>query len=221
MSESHNMKILSAVPVLYSYFWTKLCLSRINGEVLIIDNDSQENIKELIEPYPRKIVNAENIYVNPAWNQAMRYFMKTDFDLLAIISSDVAMMKNWESFVDAYFDNQIMIPKILTIPAGDMKKRVTMSSSNKLVTGDNPGVFILLTREMVEKVYPIPETLKIWFGDEWIFKILMNAGHEMRIYESLNCVHGNSRSVEGLGAHGQEVIKQDKKAWIHECTRIS
>ena len=215
------MKILSAVPVLYSYAWTKLCLSRIAGEVLIIDNDSQENIKSLIEPYKRKIVNAKNIYVNPAWNQAMRYFMKTDFDLLAIISSDVAMMKNWESFVGAYFDNQIMIPKILNIPADDMKERVTMSSSNKLVNGGHPGAFILLSREMVEKVYPIPETLKIWFGDEWIFRILMNAGYQMRVYHYFNCVHGNSRSVEMLGAHGQDVIKQDKKAWIYERTRIS
>ena len=215
------MKILSAVPVLYSYAWTKLCLSRIAGEVLIIDNDSQENIKSLIEPYKRKIVNPVNIYVNPAWNQAMKYFMNTDFDLLAIISSDVAMMKNWESFVGAYFKNQIMLPKILTVPAEKMEKTVNMNPSNTIVTGENPGAFILLSREMVEKVYPIPEMLKIWFGDEWIFRILMNAGYQMRVYHYFNCVHGNSRSVEMLGAHGQDVIKQDKKAWIYERTRIS
>ena len=206
------MRILSAVPVIYSYSWTKLCLSRITGEVLIIDNDSQEGIKELIEPYKRKIVNKKNVYVNPAWNQAIEYFLKSKFDLLALISSDVAMAHGWELFVSEFFNDQIMIPFTLNIPAEDMKS-VSMKPSYKKVPGGHPGTFILLSKQMAKIIYPIPETIKIWFGDEWIFSKLMKAGYEMHVYYNLTCVHGNSRSVETLGAEAYEIIRQDKEAW--------
>ena len=65
---------------------------------------------------------------------------------------------------------------------------------------------------MAEAVYPIPEGIKLWFGDEYIFTKLIKLGYEMRVYYNLRGVHGNSRSVSE-NPRSYKTIELDKIAW--------
>lgn len=201
------MRILSVVPVLYDIVYTDLCLKQITGDLLVIDNNAEPLIKARIEPY-NKIINAENIYVNPAWNQAMKFFLDGDYDLLCLISSDVILMNDWESFVrQFYIPDSFMFPKLIhtgIFPANYFE------GSYKILGKNNPGFFLTLTRSMAERSYPIPEDLKIWFGDNWIYN--RNPGSPHLEYSNFMAIHGNSRSVVRV-ENVTQIIEQDKINW--------
>lgn len=210
------MKILSIVPVLYDPTWTKLCLKHIKDDLIVIDNGSPDEVKKVIEPYD-KIVNEKNIYVNPVWNQAMRIFIESDYDLLALVSSDVVLMHNWKKFVlNAWEEKTIILPNVIDAKPENLVLDFIMDKERTLID-EFAGIFLLLDRQMVNIVYPIPETIKIWFGDNWINNKLKEKGYKSYVYKYFYCVHGHSRSVSGLQNIGKNIIEQDKIEWSKLC----
>jgi len=183
-----------------------MCLKKLQSDVLIIDNDAEPEIKKLIEPYT-KIINPRNIYVNPAWNMGMEYFLKGSWDFLCIMNSDISMIWNWEEFCLSYFDGSWMLPTQVT--GAEMPDRIDMRDHYKVIKEGFPGIFMFMDREMVKKAYPIPKGLKLWFGDNWIFN---RTKREQRVYYNLKCEHGNSRSVCKLEDF-TDIIEQDKIEW--------
>lgn len=206
------MRIITIIPVLHDAVWTKLCLDKIKSDIIIIDNGADEHVKAVIEEYP-KIINKENIFVNPAWNQALCYFMASNYDLMALICSDVVMMDGWEDFVLRFFDGQLMIPTVINGIPEKMEDLLIMDDTNAEVN-EAAGLFFVFNKKMARIVYPIPETIKIWFGDNWIIKRLKAKGCEVRQYKNLYCMHGNSRSLAPMFEEGIKIIEQDKIEWM-------
>ena len=201
------MKLLTIVPVLSSPQWVERCLKQIQSDLLVIDNGSGMEVKEVIKDY-RKVVNDKNIYVNPVWNQAFRIFLCSDYTHLAIISSDIIMMPGWEKFVKKHNrDNIIMLPDTV-------KEHFKHSWTNKSHHIECwAGMFLFFDKKMVKICFPIPETVKIWFGDNWIQKKLERAGYVSTLFWDLHVIHGNSQSVRSLGKEGIDIIEQDKIEW--------
>ena len=84
------MKILTAIPVIYCNDCIKLTVEHLEkqtkkSDIFFIDNGSSPDIKETIKNYP-KIVNEKNIYVNPAWNQILKYFIESDYDMVILLN---------------------------------------------------------------------------------------------------------------------------------------
>lgn len=205
------MKLLTIVPVLHDAVWTKLCLDKIKGDLLVIDNGADEQVKDVIKDYD-VLRNDENIFVNPVWNQAIRFFLRSDYDLLALICSDVVMMANWEDFVLRFFDGNMMIPTVINGIPERMENILVMDDKHIEVT-EAAGLFFIFNKRMARIVYPLPETIKIWFGDNWIFKKLMDKDIKINLYDNLYCMHGNSRSIAPMFEEGTRIIEQDKKEW--------
>lgn len=204
------IKILSVVPVLYDPGWTANCLNAIHSDILVIDNNAEKQVKKVIAKYD-KIVNKKNVFVNPAWNQGMGVFLEGDWDYIAIIGSDFVLIEGWEQIVsDNVGDEIIMLPNIHPYEEGE---------GSVDAPGGFPGVFILLDRKMAGLVYPIPEGLLIWFGDQWIYERLEKHGYKKRIYYDLKGMHGNSISVRKL-PEAYDVIEEDKRAWETVKLRI-
>lgn len=197
------MRILSLVLAYADGDWTRRCLQRIDTDLLIIDNDAREDVKNVILNHVRDfkgnwklLVNEQNIFVNPGWNQGAEYFLKGDWTHLAIINSDLVLEKGWSEVIKGLWTPDI-------IPC------VNLSNDKRdLDVESYQGVFIFISREQVEKSFPIPD-LKLWFGENWIDRKL---GLKKRMYHRLKAVHGNSRSVSVLDGF-TDIIEQDKKIW--------
>ena len=204
-------KILSVIPVLSGKNWLETCLASIKSDILIIDNNADDDIKEIIKDRD-KIVNKKNEYVNFAWNQGIEYFLDGDWEYLAIINSDLLLVNNWEDFIEVNFEDKVlMIPRQVKVE--NFKNSINDNSYIENKGDCFQGVFILLDKKMADFIYPIPKGLKLWFGDAWIWHKLKSIGYEQRIYNDFICVHGNSISVSTLKNEAITIIAEDRKEW--------
>jgi len=204
-------KLLVGIPVIYDVVCVKKCLAHVIGadDILIIDNNATSDIKKLIAPY-NKIVNTKNVYVNPAWNQLMEYFLAhPEFDTIIILNSDIYLKSDVCPKIKLIdLDAQKVIPLVTGVSAFSDSPNAT----TQVVEAGVPGVFICLSRKMVELVYPIPSEIKLWYGDNWIFKKLQLLDYKMTIYSDLQAIMDWSRSI-GLLPEASAIIEDDKKAW--------
>ena len=204
-------KLLVGIPVIYDVACVKKCLAHVIGAdgILIIDNNATPDIKRLIEPY-NKIINAKNVYVNPAWNQLMEYFLAhPEFDTIIILNSDI-YLKNDVCAKIKLID--LDIQKVIPLVTGVSAFSDSPDPVSHVVKDGVPGVFICLSRKMVEHVYPIPNEIKLWYGDNWIFNKLQLLDYKMTVYSDLQAIMDWSRSI-GLLPEAHEIIEEDKKAW--------
>lgn len=196
------------VPVLFGLEYIGGMIDGIVGDadLLIIDNGSPVMVKSIINQYAGRyknitvIENDTNVYVNPAWNQIMQYFLKNKkYDQLVIMNSDLFMRGKWAGQ---------LVNGISCIPTDGSHKE------DQVVMEGTPGVFIHLNREMVELVYPIPNKLKVWFGDNWIYDRIRKAGFKTVIRSGMLATHhqGGSKTVQQVQGIS-EIIEQDKLVW--------
>lgn len=223
------MKTLVAIPFLFGAEHSKLCIeSVINSgvDVLLIDNGAEQSVKNVLNFYHSRsnvhiISNHENIYVNPAWNQAMEFFLEMDYDQLVIMNSDLIMHPNWHEVLK---NRLVEVPDEITLPVitdSSMQYATCEYQSGMEVSSGTAGVFISLNRKQVEIVYPIPKEIKVWFGDNWIFDLLRGIGCKTVIAPNLYAkhYHNGSQSV-GRVVGISEIIEQDKIVWAETVEKI-
>lgn len=190
-------KILVGIPIIFN---AEMCNRAIDGvvneaDVVIVDNGSLHLQRDDIYC----ISNPHNNFVCPAWNQILHFFLHNDYQTLIIMNSDLVMQAGWSEKLDAA---QICIPS----DGSHLQDAV--------VTEGTPGVFIHLSREMAEVIYPLPDYLKLWFGDNFIFDALRGLGYRTVVKAGLVGEHidGGSKSMNELPCKS-EIIEQDKAAW--------
>lgn len=195
-----------------------------NSSILIIDNNSEQGIKDYIQYRYRNgdginfyvHTNEKNEYVNPAWNTCMEFFLEhKEYDVLCIMNSDLILPPKWDKALDLFYD---FMPNN-AIPVGttiDNKEKISECDLTKVevnaVDGGIAGIFICLTRKQCEAVYPIPHYIKVWWGDNWIYEVLRMLGHKTFIYDNLKLYHAVSQNVsktEGISA----LIEIDREMW--------
>jgi hypothetical protein len=205
------MRILVGIPVIYCEECVQQCLESLKGqdvEILIIDNDATEEIKKMISGYPH-LINEKNVYVNPAWNQIMKIFLNSNYDKLIILNSDMILEKDVIQKIQ-----NIDIDKEGTIILPNVSDHHISEGVREIEWGF-PGIMIVLSRKMCELVYPIPESLKLWFGDDWIYRRLIKNGYKLRVHYDIKAKHAGSRSIVSL-KEAVEIIEQDKINWLTE-----
>lgn len=222
------MKILVGIPVITGYKHTMDAINSVlnqpNVELLIIDNNATEDVKHLFTTYEDCInfkvkVNEKNIYVNPAWNQIMEAFLNdyTDFDILCIMNSDLTLQNNWSDMLRSLYDNNSnasYLPRMVNdCVAVERLKEIDINNCEGIETeGGSAGIFITLSRKQVKEVYPIPNEIKVWFGDNWIYDTLRHKNYKTIVAHNLIAFHGLSQTitrVEGI----DEIIEHDKVQW--------
>lgn len=198
------MTILCGIPCLFGPVHTKESIDSVikEAEVLLIDNGAEQSVKDVISGYNcHKIYNKENIFVNPAWNQIIEFFLKNDYyDSLAIMNSDIIMEKGWSDVIKKA--DAMAIPNL-----GDATEDIEVHSGT-------PGVFIHLNRKQAEIIYPIPDCIKVWFGDNWIYEILRALGYKTVVHHELKASHYHNGSQNVSRVKGiSEIIEEDKRQW--------
>lgn len=212
-------KILVGIPVLYGVHHCResieSVISKANVSLLIIDNGAEQSVKDLIYYYdklPNVIVisNRENVFVNPAWNQMIDFFIHSEYDRLIIMNSDLIMNNGWDEVCQKRWEanhDEILLPVIGELYYVD----TAIAPATKVYSG-TPGVFITLNKEQAKLIYPIPSAIKIWFGDNWIFEILRSVGYETLIPDNLLASHYWSSTIQKV-VNAAEIIEEDKISW--------
>ena len=211
------MRILVGIPCLYHHDLCKRAIDSVYGkpnvDILLVDNGAEKTVSELIQSYDcLKIINEQNIFVNPAWNPIIATFLSGGWDYLAIMNSDLILQSQWSEVCFNRWNvspDEILIPQMLdAVP----RKVYTNFQPSELVTEGTAGVFITLNRKQAEIIYPIPEEIKVWFGDNWIYSILRALGYVTVIPPNLFSYHAWSSTVSKVPGIS-EIIESDKVAW--------
>lgn len=213
-------RTLVGIPVVTGAHHCKAAIDSVKGgaDVLIIDNGADEEVKVMLDGYAEDerihvIQNPKNIYVNPAWNQILEYFMKWGrYDRLVIMNSDLSMGYLWDLVCSAQWNKDsdaILVPVIN--PKEDIYPCPYLLPAT-LVKEGTPGVFITLNRHQARLVHPIPDSIRIWFGDNWIYEILRASGYKTIIPPNLIATTQWSQTIKRI-PEAAEIIEQDKIAW--------
>lgn len=213
------MKIICAIPCLFGEKHTEEAIkSVLNCDLLLIENGSEQSVKDVIKKYESSTVkvirNPKNIFVNPAWNQAIEYFLESDYDYLLIMNSDLILHRNYKQVLYNRWErnpDEIILPIIQDNINFDVPPFFAPAQE---VHEGTPGVFITLNKKQAKIIYPIHESVRIWFGDSYIYSTLRALGYKTVIPSNLFACHyhSGSQNVQRL-KEAPAIIEEDKKAW--------
>jgi hypothetical protein len=159
------------------------------------------------------IINPQNIYVNPAWNQIMDFALVNKYERCCIMNSDLVLHPDWLKVLNKVEkENPMTVPCPTWCHVEKFNEADTKNIQLINVDGGIPGVFLVLDQTLLEFVFPIPETLKIWFGDNWIFDLARQLGYQQCLVKGLYAHHYISQNVSRV-TEAPEIIEQDKIQW--------
>lgn len=218
------MRILVAIPCLYN---APVCYEAINSvlnrrgiDVLLMDNGAEQDVKDVLEKF-KEYTNVTvlheptNIYVNPAWQKFIDYFLAhSAYDHLVIMNSDIFMNHDFHHIIKTIwhtFPEHCLVPNI--VDRDQVKERMALDAYmfQQLHSGI-AGVFITLSRRQAKIISPLPAEIKIWFGDTYVYSILDSIGEMIVVPNNLLAHHVGSETVKRL-PELQEVLDEDKVQW--------
>ena len=224
------MRYLVGIPCLYGFGHTRDAIESVihkkDVDLLLIDNGAEHEVSQLIKGYKDNypnvtvIKNEVNIFVNPAWNQIINVFLMYNHDYLLIMNSDLILHSKWRDVLDYYltkYPNQIPVPYITT-DSSQLNKSVQLNYDNDEVYNSTPGVCIVISKNHANKIYPIPQQIKVWFGDNWIYDNLRGMGYRTVVLPSFISYHSGSQNVSRLEGIS-EIIENDKIEWSKIITK--
>lgn len=190
------------------YIWQMLPKyqeSDLVGEIIIIDNfPSVENSFSNYSKV-RLITKGYNIYVNPAWNWGAEIASHK-----IILANDDILISDFDAVLELLNSTEYDIVGIRVKGGGHTMK---IEPAPKIIIGY--GCFMYL-----KKYYKIPDALKIWAGDNFLFEksekkgVLVNSG---LITKQHTTVYSNRKSfVLDIGRRDRiewNKIKQDLSSY--------
>ena len=147
------------------------------GEIIIIDNEptdfSYDNKKVVM------LKQEENLYVNPSWNLGIE---ECNYDKFIIFNDDIIIPYNFVSQLETLLTEDIGLigldePSIIKVEDFE-DKMVTLLDREielKYVETRNWG-FGMTIAGHINSYYKIPENIRIWYGDDYLFEMNNRAG---------------------------------------------
>lgn len=145
------------------------------GEIIVIDNNIKKTNKDILKL--EKVIHVpqkKNIYVNPAWNLGARL---AKYDKLCFYSDDCLVnISSIDAVYDhiteqngliGYFLDSIMSDEsydVLEFPFLEMEYGNNIEPINQITF-----TFAVCFYAHKKSYYPIPENLKIFWGDKYLF----------------------------------------------------
>lgn len=152
---------------------------------------------------PVVLRNEVNQWVYAGWNQVLSEAMKHDPEMICLISSDVMVGRDWAPPILRELQTD---PMAYFLPNGDFRSHENFNSDveamllrvsldqSKLIDG-RAGWCFFFGPEAVRTFLPIPESLKLWYGDDYIHWKLTNAGYRRRVVLDSCAIHFVSKSL--------------------------
>jgi glycosyltransferase involved in cell wall biosynthesis len=164
------------------------------GEIIIIDNDVSKtdqtifNFSKVVH-LPQK----ENIYVNPAWNLGARV---AKHDILCFANDDIAIDLRFLEFATRYTTNMFGMLGVGKGTIANLDELCGLGGDATLSYIEHPGsyfaTFFLIHKESYRN---IPEQMKIYYGDTYLFKKNVKEGRK-----NLQLVDGHAVTTLGTSS---------------------
>ena len=207
------MKILVGTPVFRLGHSVKRCLKALvdtPADVLAVDNAADRDVRHVMSEFGNRIltiVNSANGYCNGAWNQILEYGINHGYDVIGLGTSDVTLHPGWYNVVARRmqeFPNEVLIPAI---------GQPVPNPNYMAVSYNTPAwYFSFMSREAAKLAYPIPRTVKHWYGDTYMYYRLTTNGFKIVLMDEARCYHEES-SVTRVTPEAYDVIGQDHIEW--------
>ena len=147
------------------------------GEIIIIDNAPTDFFYDYDKVSTWCL--EENIYVNPSWNLGIE---KSSYDKFIIFNDDIIIPYNFVSQLETLLTEDIGLigldePSIIKVEDFE-DKMVTLLDREielKYVETRNWG-FGMTIAGHINSYYKIPENIRIWYGDDYLFEMNNRAG---------------------------------------------
>lgn len=169
------------------YSLREICSNAQINKVVIIDNSGDGQFSKKIDIDDKKIEAHEldtNIYVNPAWNLGVS---KCESENILIMNDDIFCNSQVISQVSEVMqDKDIGICSVDTITCKNTEDYVSQTERHKLLETNNvfgnsdnnkTGWFFCMRRKDWK---PLPEDMKLWYGDDLIFRRIRKLGYSTK-----------------------------------------
>ncbi len=184
-----------------------LCSMGYAGNILLFDNGSDPSFEEFSDKFGIRYHREKiNIYVNPAWNNI---FTMENSHYLTLLNNDCFIL------TPSYFEDILphMEKNKFGISSCKTKNISYLKNSNfktndyfYFAKEDQPVKFFPQARRqgwlmtMNLKIYKsleylIPDYLKLWYGDDWIWSQFIKNNIRTAIYKNRYAVHIKSSSI--------------------------
>ena len=211
--------ILNTQYQIFEYTLNELNSSKVINKIIIIDNTKDQSfLSEYAKCITDKItiINGydDELYVNGSWNMGVSLATAENYILL---NDDILVNRIIYEIIDTHMaDQNISLMTILTknnVKLDDYirlnsinMKDFTISTTNNIPNGRQGWFISGRTNEYV----PIPSQLKIFYGDDWIYR---KAQNKKVMIDNLNVSHFQSSSVNKNINKLKPMIDQDRVEW--------
>jgi|688.fasta_scaffold315379_2 hypothetical protein len=178
---------------------SKLSNHNLVGEIIIIDNSLSYSSDE-IDGKIRKISYGENIYVNSSWNIGVEL---SNYEKLLILNDDVETNLD---IIDLVYEHITEDKGIIGAGVSCWQYKGGMPAINYIPSRQACyGCLMFIHKNSYTM---IPEDIKIWHGDDWLFLKSGKANYEITNWK----MWGESEQTSGLPEFN-EIKENDTKIY--------
>lgn len=189
------------------------------SQAVIIDNAQCLDVTELQDaPFSVLLLTpARNISVNPAWNIGLR--LSTECDVVALLNDDVRIsrefIKKSVRALGLYPEAGVVCP--LTEPASKAEELNNIPQPNHPIARmtKREGWAMVIDGDLLLRIPPIPETLRTFCGDDWIW-YWSHRLHRCWMKDMANIIHHHVGASMAVLPEIRKTMKAEKT----EFTRI-
>jgi GT2 family glycosyltransferase len=212
------------VPVFNQIFLTDSLLSYISTnlvkplEVILVDNNSTENIASLVPKYKDLNIvylrQRKNWGVNNAWNIGIQV---AKGDLISILNNDIIISKFFFKYIQKVMDDN---PNVgICYPATIGKKYHILQADKEPeivleLSGYREGWAFTIRTNIARDCYPIPSELRMFYGDDYLFEYTRKRKFGVVRMLTNTIYHYKSVTVSvSLGDSSWGILQQERKVW--------
>jgi len=198
-------------------FFETICMNTIiPKEIILIDNGSSDNYYGLTKKYKQLNINYVRNEINEGVNSAWNYGIKhSKTPLISILNNDLLLNEYFFQKVLESMNNLkagIVFPAIIK-PNQKFKESLDVPVILKEPRKRN-GCAFTIKKEVTDQIEPIPEDLKTYCGDDYLFYQTKLLGYKtFKMSNNFVFHYGGStlKTVEWIV--GKSIRKKEKKIW--------
>ncbi|MBC8311531.1 MAG: glycosyltransferase [Candidatus Marinimicrobia bacterium] len=206
-----------------------------DDSILFFDNGSTPSFENLLDDkniiYLRK---EENLFVNPAWNEI---FDIVDTKYLTLLNNDCFVESDnyFKDIIPHMENNDIIISSCKTKNVKfynpilkyiyQLKYRLKFQDEKLQFTNNarRQGWLMTINLDVYKSLdYKIPDYLKVWYGDDWIWSQMLLNDKNTAIYTNKYALHVKGSSTSKIPEIIQSDVKNIEKFgdWYKKTTHI-
>ena len=181
------------------------------GEIIVIDNSLRGlniNSTKL-----RVITPKENLYVNPSWNLGVK---EAKYDKIGLLNDDIAIPENFCSKIIEHIKEDVGIIGIERDSVTPVAEIITLPEFNSLQLApvkERTFSFGIAMFFHKNSYYEIPEEIKIFYGDDWIF--VKNQKNKKENFVITNCELYHLGSLSSSNKSFSPIFTSDRKIYLN------